>query len=71
MKKTKKSIYILYKVIKDENDKVKDIEYLQEFYNYNDIQKNTHIHKLNIKLMINKHFSDNLNTFKNYCIIKE
>lgn len=69
--KTNKKYYILYKVIKDENDKVKDIEYLQEFYNYNEIQKQTHIHKLNIKSMINLSYTNNLNTFKNFCIIKE
>ena len=69
--KNKKSIYILYKVIRDEAEQVKDIQYLQEFYNYNDIQKLTKIHKTNIKTMINKSFNDNLHTFKNYAIIKE
>lgn len=69
--KKNKNIYILYKVIRDEQEKIKDIEYLQEFYNYKDIQEQTHIHKLNIKSMMNLSYNNDLNTFKNYCIIKE
>lgn len=69
--KNKKNIYILYKVIRGNDEKIKDIQYLQEFSNYAEIQEQTHIHKLNIKSMINSSYTNNLNTFKNYCIIKE
>jgi len=69
--KNKKKIYILYKVIYNELEQVKDIEYIEEFSNYAEIQEKTHIHKTNIKKMINNNFIDNIKTFRNYCIIKE
>lgn len=66
-----KKYYILYKVKRDSHCNIIDLIYQYEYNNYNDIQKDTHIHKSNIKKMINKSYNNNINTFKDYCIIKE
>lgn len=69
--KNNKKYYILYKVIYNELEEINDIQYLEEFNNYQELQEKTHIHKTNIKKMINNSFTNNLHTFKDYCIIKE
>lgn len=68
---TNKKYYILYKVVRDAQSNIIDIEYLNEFNNYNDIQAYTKIHKTNIKTMINKTFNNHLKVFKDLTIIKE
>ena len=66
-----KKYYILYKVKRDINDTIIDIEYLKEFTTLSDIVKDYHIHFNNIKGIINKDYSGELATFKDFTIIQE
>ena len=66
-----KNYYILYKVIKDTQENIKDIEYLTELTNYNDIVKYLKCRKNNISKMINKSFTKDLKYHNDIAIIKE
>lgn len=69
-----KNYYILYKVEYDTNTNViKDIKYLYELNNYNDIASYLRITKHKVKSLINNNVNnfDKLKTYKDYTIIKE
>lgn len=71
MKKNRKQVYILYKTIKNENDEIIDIEYLQEYNTQKEITKDIKASYRDIVAMVNTNFLKDIKTFKNYCIIKE
>ena len=68
-----KKYYVLYKVIKNENEKIIDLENMFDFTNYKDIRNYLKCINRDISKMINNNINnfDTLKTFKNYCIIKE
>lgn len=66
-----KQYYILYKVIRDDLEQVKDIEYLIEFTNQRELTQHLRCDFRTITKMLNKEYSKDLRTYKEYCIIKE
>ena len=66
---TKKKYYILYKVKKDTNCNITDIEYLKEYTTLTDIVKDQHIHFNTLKDIINNDFDTDIKTFKDLTII--
>lgn len=68
---TTKKYYILYKVKRDTNNNITDIEYLKEYNNLTSIIREYNIHFNNIKSMINKSYNNDITTFKDYTIIQE
>lgn len=71
MKTNKKQVYILYKVIRNEQEQVKDIEYLKEYQTQQEIVDDIKASKRDIQTMLNNNILSSIKTFKNYCIIKE
>ena len=72
--KTKKKYYILYKVVKDEDENIIDCSYITYFNNYEDIRKDLKTTNNEIKKVIYKNINnlEKVNTLKNkYFIIKE
>lgn len=67
----RKQYYILYKVIKDDLDQVKDIEYLTEFTNQRELVQHLRCDFRTITKMLNKEYNKDLKTYKDYCIFKE
>lgn len=71
MTMTRKKYYILYKVKRNTDTSIKDIEYLNEYTSITDIVKDYHIHFYNAKDIINKSYTEDLKTFKDYTIIED
>lgn len=73
MQKNKKNIYVLYKVIKNDNNEIIDLKYIYELYNYYDISKKYNLSNRDIKKMLNSNINDytTLNIHNNLAIIKE
>jgi len=67
-----KKYYILYKIIKDEQNDIIDFDYVYEFTSYKDIRSYINCTNRDIKKMINKTIDKNIiNLHKNYCLTLE
>lgn len=66
-----KKYYILYKVVRDAEDNIQDIQYLIETQTQKNIIDYLNCSKRDLQTMINKSFTRTLKTFKDYTIIKE
>ena len=70
---TKKKVYILYKVKRNEDGFIQDLDYQAELENYEQVIDWLHIARRTISKITNNNATnwEQLKTYNNYCIIKE